>query len=311
MNTLYLENWKFSLAKHTDPWAPGFDDRDWQDVIVPHDWAVHFPFSREHSSGAGYLPGGTGWYRTCFSLPEAPGTAIINFDGVYKNSRVWCNGYYLGLRPSGYSSFSYDISHCLRKGENLIAVKVSHEDAADSRWYAGSGIYRKVTVDLYDPAYIPPNSVVVTTELREGRALVRLSAEIQSSRMVKDSALTVSLAEWGEGKAGTLVKAGLCPGGAEAGQALPFKAELEVPDPRLWSPDEPNLYTLSMEGSAEHDAGGFSRVTRTLRIGIRTIRFDPDRGFFINGRSEKFRGVCVHHDAGCLGAAARPEVWRL
>jgi beta-galactosidase/beta-glucuronidase len=311
MNTMYLENWKFSLAKHTDPWSPGFDDRDWQDVIVPHDWAVSFPFSREYSSGTGYLPGGTGWYRTRFSLPTAAGmagTAIINFDGVYKNSRVWCNGYYLGCRPSGYAGFSYDISHCLREGENLIAVKVSHEDIADSRWYTGSGIYRKVTVDFHDPAYIPRDRVIVTTELRDGKALVHVSGEIQSPLAVKDARITAGLSARGAGNAG--IKAEVRPCMAEAGEPLPFDLDLEVPDPRLWSPEEPNLYTLSLEGSADHGNGRLSRIERTLRIGLRTIRFDPDRGFFINGRGEKFRGVCVHHDAGCLGAAVRPEVWR-
>jgi hypothetical protein len=314
MNTVYLENWKFSLAHHTDPWAPDFDDKDWQEVIIPHDWAVSFPFSRANSSGTGYLPGGTGWYRGRFDC-QAATRALLNFDGVYKNSQVWCNGYYLGGRPSGYSSFSFDISHCVREGENIVVVKVSHEDIADSRWYTGSGIYRKVTIDFHDPAYIPRNSVVVTTALRDGKALVSVGAEIQSLFAVQDSCITMELSEWGNGRAGAPVKTEVRPGKTAAGVPLPFAAELEVPNPRLWSAEEPNCYTLTLEGSAVHENGvknhGVkSRIGVSLRIGIRTIRFDPDKGFFINGKSEKFRGVCVHHDAGCLGAAVRPEVWR-
>ncbi|MDR1024973.1 MAG: beta galactosidase jelly roll domain-containing protein, partial [Treponema sp.] len=163
MDTRYLENWKFSREFHSDPWAPDFDDGSWEEVIVPHDWAVSFPFSREHSSGTGYLPGGTAWYRTVFSVPAEKGNkAFVNFDGVYKNSQVWCNGYYLGKRPSGYSGFRYDISHCVRPGEgNVIAVKVSHEDAADSRWYTGSGMYGRVSLQFHGPLYIRQESLAV------------------------------------------------------------------------------------------------------------------------------------------------------
>ena len=313
MKTLALEHWKFSLAPHTGPWAPAFDDQDWEDVITPHDWAVSFPFSRSNSSGTGYLPGGTGWYRARFPLARSaegalPGTALISFDGVYKNSQVWCNGYYLGMRPSGYSSFSYDISHAIREGDNVVTVKVSHEDIADSRWYTGSGIYRAVTLEFHDRAFIPSNSIVVTTEVPEGRALIRVSADLQSASAVKDGELTLSLAEPETGRVfTTAVPLGESGPGARPG----FEAALEVPRPRLWSPDAPALYTLELEGQARHGDGGVSQIAAApLGIGIRTIVFDPDRGFFINGKAQKLKGVCVHHDAGCLGAAVRPEVWR-
>ncbi|GHU76504.1 hypothetical protein FACS189461_4120 [Spirochaetia bacterium] len=328
MKTLHIEDWKFSLTNPIDPWAPGFDDKSWQDVIVPHDWAVTFPFSRANSSGTGYLPGGTGWYRTRFTAPPSftgkNETAFINFDGVYKNSQVWCNGYYLGLRPSGYSAFSYDISHCVHPGDdNVIAVKVTHEDIADSRWYTGSGIYRRVTVDFHDTAYIPPRSIVVKTDVSGEKALVRVSAEIRSPTPLEKGLLAVSLTEKGAAinttgagpNAAVFSKESIqlgnfTPGDTAGTSRYHIEAEIEVPRPRLWSPESPYLYTLIIEGTAQHEDGHISRISpEPLNIGIRTIKFDPDRGFFINGESQKLKGVCVHHDAGCLGAAVRPGVW--
>jgi beta-galactosidase/beta-glucuronidase len=193
MTIIYLQDWKFSFdltgnltgdgAKETstqEAWQTGYDDGAWKDVVVPHDWAVSFPFSPDHSSGTGYLPGGTAWYRTGFSFQDdmKKKKVFVNFDGVYKNSRVWCNGYYLGFRPSGYSGFRYDISHCLRPGNNVIAVKVSHEDIADSRWYTGSGVYRKVYVEACGLPYIERNSLVVLSEYEGGAAFVRVSGRV-------------------------------------------------------------------------------------------------------------------------------------
>ncbi len=138
-------------------WYKGYDDSAWQDVTVPHDWSVELPFSPQYSSGTGYVAGGIGWYRVHFSLPEEyRGKSVqVVFDGVYKNSQVWCNSYYLGRRPYGYSTFSYDITHAavFGDGENVICVKVSHEDIADSRWFTGSGITRKVVLVVQEPVH--------------------------------------------------------------------------------------------------------------------------------------------------------------
>lgn len=138
-------------------WYKGYDDSTWQNVTVPHDWSVRCPFSPQYSSGTGYVAGGIGWYRVHFTLPEEyRGKSVkVIFDGVYKNSQVWCNSYYLGRRPYGYSTFSYDITHAAAFGdtENVICVKVSHEDIADSRWFTGSGITRKVTLVVQEPVH--------------------------------------------------------------------------------------------------------------------------------------------------------------
>jgi hypothetical protein len=294
METIYLQHWKFSLDSK--------GDSKWEDVIVPHDWAVSFPFSPDYSSGTGYLPGGTAWYRTVFTLREdtKQKKAFVNFDGVYKNSRVWCNGYYLGFRPSGYSGFRYDISHCVRPGENVITVKVSHEDIADSRWYTGSGIYRKAYVEIHGFSYIERDSLAVLSEYEGGAALVRVSG-----RVVRGGREEISAALRLEG-GGELYASETGVKGTE------FETCFEIPNPRLWSPESPSLYRLSVELRAGAPEG--SEVSRLppLNIGIRTIRFDPDKGFFLNheAKARKIRGVCVHHDSGCLGAAVWPDVWR-
>ena len=171
------ENWKFCLEEQEElytelqsatvleyqrrkvweAWYKGYDDSNWKDITVPHDWSVEQPFSPRYSSGTGYVAGGIGWYRVHFRLPEEyKGKSLrVVFDGVYKNSQVWCNSYYLGRRPYGYSTFSYDITHAAVFGdtENVICVKVSHTDIADSRWFTGSGITRKVVLIIEEPVH--------------------------------------------------------------------------------------------------------------------------------------------------------------
>jgi len=312
MKTLYLQNWKFRLEnKHEnskiDFWAPGLDDNCWDDVIVPHDWAVSFPFDRKWSSGTGYLPGGTGWYRAVFQAPERwdGKQAFACFDGVYKNSQVWCNGYYLGERPNGYIGFRYDISHCLRNGDNVIAVKVSHEDFADSRWYTGSGMYRKASICFCDTMYIDDHAIAVRTACHNNEADIAIFGEISGNRSGKPVQIKACF-EDPEGSEQynssiTLSEKNI--------QEKAFEISVKAPNPKLWSPETPNLYKLCLELREEGSDKVLSR-TKPLRIGIRTIQFDPDKGFFLNGSSLKIKGVCVHHDAGCLGAAVWPAVWR-
>ncbi|MDR1970840.1 MAG: DUF4982 domain-containing protein [Treponema sp.] len=310
MEIINLQQWKFSLGDHRDPWAPGFDDESWEEVIVPHDWAVSFPFSQENSSGTGYLPGGTGWYRTVFKAgPQEGRRAFINFEGVYKNSQVWCNGSYLGRRPSGYAGFRYDISHCIRPGENnVLAVKVSHEDIADSRWYTGSGIYRRAFVRIHDPVYIKPESLAVTSTAGDAEGTVRIAGEILNSAALKAEGILVQARL--RGKDGEEYTARGETAALESGASAPFGLALHIPNPRLWSAETPNLYLLNLELRSGAGGRDFFYPAPPLKIGIRSIRFDPDRGFFINGKNEKLKGVCFHHDCGCLGAAFWSEVWR-
>jgi hypothetical protein len=256
---------------------------------------------------------------------------------VYKNSQVWCNGYYLGRRPSGYIEFRYDISHCLREGGNVIAVKVSHEETADSRWYAGSGIYRGVFIGLHDPVYIRPESLVVETLSEGEQGSISISGEIlnKARGTAEETELRVCIRGEGEQYEARVSPGNILPGNMLPGQdvpgrivqgqdlqgqdlprapaadaPVPFSLTVPIPRPRLWSAEEPNLYRLYIELSSSVGGRKFLYRAPALNIGIRSFRFDPDKGFFINGRPEKLRGVCFHHDSGCLGAAFRPDVWR-
>lgn len=345
------ENWKFHLEEemeeehsrdfHTGSpgqegylrsaaagaWYKGFDDSGWRSVTVPHDWSVEQPFSKRYSSGTGYLAGGTGWYRVHFRLPEScRGKSLrVVFDGVYKNSQVWCNSYYLGQRPYGYSTFSYDITHAAAFGdeENVLSVKVVHTDLADSRWFTGSGITRKVTVLVEEPVHPTEYGVLFRAEQVEpdetdpGRRFGR-------ARIVVRHRTDVA-----EGLSGTYDPVRIRTALIDAeGKAVLIMEDVTGTDgectlsgtleqARLWSPEHPYLYTLRTWYRAEGVRPAEEELSEEAfyladetRVGIRGIAFNPDRGFFLNGAETKLKGVCVHHDGGALGAAMEPEVWQ-
>lgn len=316
MNTITIEltkNWRFHLGDCEGAWYKGFDDSSWRKVMVPHDWSVEAPFSTEYSSGTGYLQGGTGWYRVRFRLPEEyRGKRVrLMFDGVYKNSQVFCNSYYLGKRPSGYVSFSYDISDFMVFGEqeNEVSVKVVHEDLADSRWFTGSGITRKVALLVEEPMHPTEYGCVFRTDEvsdegngKRARVTVVQEAVNTGSENVELDMKTMLLSEDGQPAVVMNGKMTLAPG--ETGK---LEQKAEVKEPRLWSPENPNLYRLQTWYRVN---GGAEYLVHEEKTGIRTIAFLPDEGFFLNGINMKIKGVCVHHDGGCLGAAMRPEVWQ-
>lgn len=284
--------WRFYLGDEPGADFMGFDDSGWREVTLPHDWSVEHPFDKHNASGTGYLPGGTAWYRKHFELPDcAAGKRVrITFGGVYKHARVWVNSNYLGQRAYGYSTFTFDVSAFVHPGENVVCVRVEHNEVADSRWFTGSGIYRDVTLEISDMRAFATDGIFVTTERADAsEALVKVAYETLG----------------GEGARFEIVDAqGVVVATAEA-QGESGEALLTVKAPALWSPDSPNLYTLR----AAVLAGGEVTDEQQVRFGIRTILFDADKGFFINGQNVKLKGVCVHHDAGALGAAVPRGVW--
>ncbi len=332
------EGWRFHYGDEPEAWYAGFDDSAWETVFVPHDYAVGGAFSEEYSSGTGYLRGGTAWYRKRFSLPdlEPDCTVRVLFDGVYKNSRVWCDSYYLGKHPGGYTPFSYDISHCVRRGgEHVLCVRVSHEDISDSRWYTGSGILRPVTILVDPPVHPAIGGIFFSAEeirLRTGgqtdggkcRQEQPLTAESATLRLrvrlenTGDRPQTVRLAARFAGVRETLFpETELCvPEQGDAGVTVTGR----IAEPRLWSPEHPQLYTLLLgifaggselpaETATDAEWTAAADSVSSVRVGIRSLAFDPDHGFFLNGVPEKIKGVCVHEDAGCLGAAVPSGVW--
>ncbi len=311
MEAIRLHQWRFHYDNVPDAWFRGFKDDTWEEVSVPHDWSVHMPFSKEYSSGTGYLAGGIGWYRTTFFLPkEWEGNRIyITFDGVYKNSQVWCNSYYMGKRPFGYATFRYDITDQVHFGAtaNLIAVKVDHTDLSDSRWFTGSGITRKVTVTAEAPVHPEFNGIFFQTP-----SVTKESAELEIDHSLQNDSsydVTVKIINklFYDGKEMLqLMQTGYLAAGAST--HLTTKGTLT--QPILWTPEHPYLYRLVTVICANTSDASFQcRMETEQAVGIRSIRFDPDKGFFLNEQSYKLKGVCVHHDAGCLGAAVHPDVW--
>lgn len=279
------ENWRFCGEKPAarpeqdleEAWYKGYDDSDWKQVTVPHDWSVEQPFSKDYSSGTGYLAGGIGWYRVHFTLPEEyRGKCIrVVFDGIYKNSRVWCNSYHLGKRPFGYSTFSYDITHAAAFGEeeNVLSVKVMHVDLADSRWFTGSGITRKVSLVIEEPVHPAEYGIVFRAESvepdesdsqrRTGSAVIRVQHQTELTGGITVGGMAPGGAAVGEPRTGELPDKGL------AGKKVKIRTVLEneqgervlcmerytgigescvmegrLEQARLWSPEHPYLYTL-------------------------------------------------------------------
>lgn len=303
-----LNNWKFNFGDESDAWFAGYDDTKWQAVVIPHDWSVTLPFSETWSSGTGYLAGGIGWYRLHFNLPKEYQNKKVRiiFDGIYKNSQIWCNSYNLGKRPNGYLPIEYDITDFIHTEdiENIISVKVVHTDLADSRWFTGSGITRKVSLLIEDRVHLLPHGTIFTTPaVTKEKASIRLSQTLINEGD-KEALITLR---------STLLA-------ADASKALEMTTETkllkgeekeiilegDITKPNLWSADCPSLYTLITELQVGNET--FACISRE-KVGIREFHFDPDGGFFINGKNEKLKGVCVHHDGGCLGAAMAKEVW--
>ena len=288
------DGWRFHLGDAADAYYMGYDDRGWRQVTVPHDWAVEHPFDPCWASGTGYLPGGVGWYRGHFCLdPEDAARRVrVTFEGVYKRARVWINSNYLGQHAYGYTGFSFDISEFVRPGENVIAVRVDHSEVADSRWYTGSGINRPVTLTVTDPVCFQEHGVFAVTEADDGEeALIRIRYETEGADAVRFALLDAEGQTAAEGK-------------AEGAKGC---LRLQAVSPRRWSPADPFLYILC--GEAEKNGTVCDRLE--IPFGVRTAVFDADKGFFLNGENMKLKGVCVHHDAGCLGAAVPESVWRI
>ena len=285
-------SWRFHLGDAVGADYMGYDDNAWRIINLPHDWSVEHIFDKSNASGTGYLPGGTAWYRKHFDLPcDIAGKRVrITFGGIYKHSRVWINSNYLGGWAYGYSTFTFDISDYIRAGENVITVRVEHDEVADSRWFTGSGIYRDVTLEICDINCFEKNGVFVSTsEITEENA----SINIEYKTIGCDGAEFIV-----EDSNGNVVADGKADG--ECGEL-----NIKIPDAKLWSPDIPYMHNLRCSSLKN----GIITDEINIPFGIRIAVFDADKGFFLNGVNLKLKGVCVHHDAGALGAAVPASVW--
>ncbi|MGA3020184.1 MAG: glycoside hydrolase family 2 TIM barrel-domain containing protein, partial [Bryobacteraceae bacterium] len=294
------EAWRFHLGDVTGGERADLNDNGWRKLNLPHDWSIEQPYSASNPSGNGYLPGGIGWYRKYF-YPESDATRRVSleFDGVYRDSDVWINGHHLGHRPYGYSSFEYDVTPYLNAAgqANLIAVRVDHSQAADSRWYTGSGIYRHVWLTITAPVHVAHWGTYVRTPVA-GAAEALVSVE---TAVVNESAslARVRLVTTIEDAAGHEVGTATAEAPLQAAESHAFTEQAAVANPKLWNLERPELYTAV---SRVYVDGAVVDEYRTP-FGIRDIRFDANSGFYLNGRPEKLKGVCIHHDLGAMGAA--------
>ncbi len=305
---LFNENWRFKLADEKDAAQPDFNDSKWRTLHLPHDWSVEGVYSPDKASATGYLPGGIAWYRKSFSVPEEEkgNPVFIYFEGVYNHSEVFINGHSVGKRPNGYISFCYDLTPFLKFGEeNLIAVRVDHSLDADSRWYTGSGIYRDVYLVYASPVHIGLWGVYFkATAVSDKKADVSVETTISNSlpegTQVK---ITHEILDPVSGKAVAKSSANLK---TEAHQSATSGQILTIPSPKRWSLEKPDMYTLKttvwLNGKVVDE--------NKQQTGLRELTFDPNKGFALNGVWTKIKGVCIHHDAGCLGSAVPREVWK-
>lgn len=300
-------SWKFILDDIENAESIGFNDEKWQNINLPHDWSIKEQLSPTLASCTGYLPGGIGWYRKELNIPtEKKGQKVyLYFEGIYNRSKVFINGHLLGERPNGYVSFAYDATPYVKYGEpNLISVKVDHSRYADSRWYTGSGIYRNAWLVYANPVHIAQWGVYAYPELiNNKKALLHIETEIEngsheSAKITVEHELVSS-----EGK---IINKKSIQVTVEPGKTNKAKLKLDVKNPILWDLDNPNLYTLRTKILQN----GQLKDQHSMTTGIRSYQFDPDKGFALNGEWMKVKGVCIHHDAGVLGAASYKEVWR-
>lgn len=301
-------NWQFTLGDPNGAQNPGFDDSGWRTLNVPHDWSIEGAFDKNAPGGGsiGYLPTGIGWYRKQFTLPkDVDGKKVwIEFDGIYMNSDVWLNGHHLGHRPYGYISFSYDLTPYLQHGENIIAVRVDNSQQPNSRWYTGSGIYRHVRLVISNPIHIDHWGVDVTTPVANiDSGIVRIKIKVVNGNEKSDVGLTIEsilIDHAGKEIARTTKQIDF-----KKDSQITSDQQLMVKKPKLWSLDSPYLYSLK---STVRQNGKIIDQVFTP-VGIRSFRYDTDRGFFLNGEHVKMHGVNLHHAGGQVGAAVPIGVW--
>lgn len=317
--SLLSKGWKFTKGDYPAAVDNSFDDSRWQAVTVPHDWAIYGPFGRDFdlqnvaitqnfekeasvkTGRTGGLPyGGVGWYRTTFDAPS-DGVTTLLFDGAMSEAHVYLNGKEVCFWPYGYNSFSCDITSQLHKDgkNNLLAVRLENRSES-SRWYPGAGLYRNVhlihTASLHIPVW---GTYITTSHVAADYASVQLKTRVEGGGKQKVTLHTDILSPDGTVAASKEVTRQLA-------DSETVVQNFIVNTPQLWSPESPVLYravtTLTVEGRQVD--------SYTTRFGVRSIEFVADKGFYLNGKLRKFKGVCNHHDLGPLGSAVNRAALR-
>jgi beta-galactosidase len=311
-NLCFDFDWRFFLEadEAIQAQGPDVDDRGWPIVQTPHDFSIGRPFDKDAPAGGrgGHLPGGVGWYRKRFSIPQAlAGKRVyVEFDGVYRNSDVWCNGVHLGRRAYGYSSFRYELTEHLEFGqENLIAVRVDNADQPNCRWYSGSGIYRHVRLVVTEAVAVAPWGLYfAASDVLGQQATLRAQTTLRAAAACKVQGRVVTDLLSPDAEPIASAQSDFV---AAGGEDSIVQQELSVSSPKLWSPQSPLLYEAV---TRVFDAEGTQVDEVRTRVGLRQIELHPEKGFLLNGEVTVLKGGNIHHDGGCVGAAVPESIWR-
>lgn len=300
----FNDGWLFRLQDDSTAVGTDYNDSEWRKLSLPHDWSVEGQLSPSLASCTGYLPGGIGWYRKHFNITDKAARHYIYFEGVYNRSEVYLNGHLLGKRPNGYISFLYDMTPYLKEGENVLSVRVDHSRYADSRWYTGSGIYRDVWLVSAPEIHFAQWGIGWhATSLTDRQATIAVDMEVEKHTSTGDK-LEVSATLYDADGKQVAQRRTRVSNGKEG--ITKETLTLKVANPNRWNLDHPYLYILETELLCN----GKRIDNCKTNVGLRTLNFDPNKGFALNGNRMKVKGVCLHHDAGVLGAVVPPEVWQ-
>ncbi len=305
------DGWLFSLSDDSSYCSPTYDDSQWRSVQLPHDWGVELPMSEQNGSCQGYLPGGIGWYRLHVKGDGASDVCrLLYFEGIYNRATIYVNGHEMPTYQSGYAPQVVDFSMWENRSagaDNVIAVRVDHSRQNDSRWYTGSGINRPVWLVSTKPIHFEPfGTAWSVASVDEQQAVIDVSLNTTDASSGRQAAgkhslqAEVSIIDTDGQTVATTTK--------NISLAQRDTLQLTVSAPRLWSLDSPYLYII--RARLRELSEGTTYDETTVPLGIRTLNFDPDRGFALNGEWMKVKGVCVHDDAGVLGTAVPKAVWR-
>jgi beta-galactosidase len=306
--TILENNWKFINQEIAGAENPQTNTSNWETVSVPHDWAITGPFDKEidaqkvrveqdlekeakmRTGRTGALPHiGIGWYRNTFTLPEfeAGKKALLIFDGAMSDAQVYINGKKVGNHPYGYSYFYFDISDYLQNGENLLAVRLENPPSS-SRWYPGAGIYRKVQILVKDKVNFQQWGTFITTPFVSNQvAQINIKSEVNGNDLkvvtdIKDAEGKIVASKTSNDQFGNLME-----------------LNIAVQNPNIWSIESPYLYTAHSKLYKNNEL----KDELVTRFGIRSVVYERGKGLVLNGEVTKFKGVCLHHDLGPLGAA--------
>jgi beta-galactosidase len=304
---LFNRDWKFLLGDPPGAEREDYRDRTWQRLDLPHDWVIHQPFdkgedgirNRQGMQGFFFWEN-TGWYRKEFVLDDTKGREVFVYFGcAYRNAAIYVNGQKAGSHAYGYGSFELRITPFVKPGKNLIAVRLEHGGHVPDRWYSGAGLFRNVYIRVVPGVHLKTWGLgIKAVVLTDGSAEVKVSANIENFSAAAKPVLEFTLT----GPGGTAILKEKVPFEISSQSETEMFRTFMVKKPLLWSAEDPKLYRLAVSIDG-HLAG-------ETPFGIRKVELAAHKGFFVNGKSIKLKGVCLHHDCGILGAAFYEAAWR-